>query len=1259
MGGFRVSIGNLKQVVFALVSCCALAVHAAAVSVDDPDKARTVAVRTENVKGDFPDKDAWAKARTAQPFLVAGNVDVKRHNAFSALHDDKALYVRARVNNPKVNEKEFPREGRPGFRGVHGNDCIEIFLGSPDDPAAKVHLAVDALGQRYSNPEITWRSKVERDDNGYTVFIAVPFDALGWTAPERGAAWKIKVGHESKTGLGNSMWPANFSPDFHSDQAWAFLYFGVENLLTDGGFEEMMEKRGRTWSFCPGGGKTPVVGAMEIVKSPLPDGGHAVRMTKTEAQPSWWPFLMYTPRLNLRKGRSYVASAWVRTDKPWVLRVYFHKNGVKMYIKALRIKQEASPDAMRYFEVPFVMPEEADTSYPGVRFANAETGSLTIDNFVVREAPSARNHEGEREGVSHPIHNLIELATRGRILPPALREPGLTEWPCEKLVYKDTATGATIWKMTRWPGYSRHHYANMLCWNANGALVKLLSNRSRNVLMASDGRRMFKLDVPDADYITKWCPVRPERLYAHEYRGDKRVFYMVDVVTKKKRYLPGVYGGRADMWVPHPDGKRLIIVDNSASPTAETSHGYVIDPDTGEVSKFDFGGVTHQVWFTKRKDYLIGFGYEGANKYFTKERHGQWLIGPDGTGLRKVADPKWGHCGYSPDGKEVAFHGVNLRVADVMTGKDRQVSSNSGGHATWMVTPEWFVSSTTGVLRCVGAKGQGFEYVLCHSRFQSPFGNFSGRERPCSSWDGTKVAYSSSMMGDWDFYNVISRLPGAPRQVRCRVQGAGVEIAWQPPQYHKETQGYFVYRATESGGPYRQVNGTPLPETRFTDPLPPGTSRAFYVVTSVEHCGLEGRYSEEACASADGAWQGPVRWYYEMEDCRPAPPLMESLDPSASNMYVMRMDREHGGKARLRVNTPAAREYVVWLRAKSDLGDCRVTLTHQDMRWVSPEIRCSKYEWKRLGVARLPKGETELALEVQGKRARLDALFLTDAGDDRPRDDLLWDVSPPARPSNVHAERVGLSHVELRWDPVKDVDVSHYDLYAGRKPGVAISQKRLVASPIESQYVDWGLHLATEYSYRVCAVDRRGNVSAPSEEIACRTLGAAPPIVVRGQVGAAREGLPAADSSIRKRLEETGALAVRAHRLAKSTPLSMELDVPSDGEYALWVKYGVIEGRGPVAIRIGEANQAMHVGGALNYIDRRAGVFVWEAAKAATGGSVQTRVLKLSKGRLSLALTTQGDSRFEVAEVMLTNDLGLLPDGIHCYRPGNPEWLKE
>ena len=54
-----------------------------------------------------------------------------------------------------------------------------------------------------------------------------------------------------------------------------------------------------------------------------------------------------------------------------------------------------------------------------------------------------------------------------------------------------------------------------------------------------------------------------------------------------------------------------------------------------------------------------------------------------------------------------------------------------------------------------------------------------------------------------------------------------------------------------------------------------------------------------------------------------------------------------------------------------------------------------------------------------------------------------------------------------------------------------------------------------------------------------------------------------------------------------------------------------------------------------------------------------TRVLKLSKGRLSLALTTQGDSRFEVAEVMLTNDLGLLPDGIHCYRPGNPEWLKE
>ena len=1265
------ALGAPVRIVLALL-CCALvgAGPAGAAPADGPDRARTVAVRTDAVKGDFPDAAAWAKARTAAPFLVAGNTDVARNNSVNVLYDDKALYVRARVNDPAVNKLKPLRQGRPGFSGVWNNDCVELFLGSPTDPKAKLHLAVDMLGQRYQNPKTAWRSTVNRDAKGYTVLFAVPFEAVGWGNPARGRAWKIKVGHESKTGLGNSMWPLNFSGGFHSEKAWALLYFGTDNLLSDGGFEKLgaggLKRRGGAWRFTHGYGKDANTGTAEVVRSPLPDGGHALRLHKTKAQPSWYPYLMYARHLPLAKGRSYVASAWVRTAKPWVLRVYFHKEGVRRHIKALRIKQRASPDKMRYFEVPFVMPEEADTSYPGVRFANAETGSLVVDNFVVREDPLSQAVAGAREGESHPVHNLLELAKRGRILPAYLRREGLKTYPSERLLFKDTATGATIWKLTRWPGESRHQYANMLCWNANAGLLKMFSTRARNLLLTSDGRRMYKLPVPDADWIAKWCPVDPARLYVQEYRGDKQVFYAYDVERNTKRYLPGVYPRRrTSLWVPHPDGKRLIIVDNSQSPTAETSHGYVINPDTGERVVFDFQGVTHQVWFTKRKDYLIYFGYESANKRYTAKRRGAWLINPDGTSLRKVYDPKWVHRDFSPDGKRVAFHGVGLRIVNVIDGGDEvQASSHSGGHCTWQTTPEWFVSSTQGVLRCVGAQGQGFDYVLCHSRFQSPLDNFGGRQRPCSSPDGTKVAYSSTMSGDWDFYNVVSRLPHPPRQVRCRVEGARVRLTWQPPKFHRETKGYFVYWSPESGGEYRQVNAAPVVETTFTDRLPRGATHAFYVVSSVERCGLEGRLSEEVCASPDGTWSGPVRRYFEMEDCRPVKPLMEFFDPAASRMYVMRMDRGNGGRARMRIRIPAARRYAVWLRLKADPDACAVTLRRQRQRLVAKGLKSAKYAWTRLGLLDLPQGGSDLDFEVSGKRSRLDALFITDAQGDRPKDSLLWDATPPAQPRGLRANKAGKSHIALSWQPVKDPDVAHYNVYASRKPAFRVSQKRLIASPIDPRYTDWGLRLGTKYHYKVCAVDRRGNRSEPSAELVAETTKAAPFVAVRKSLGPVRPGLPPKTSKSRKRLETMGAFAVRAHRLTKSTALSVDLDVPADGDYVLWVKYALIKRKGGSSIRLVADKQVGQVGWSLRYVAASysapsAAVFVWEPAQTGVGRYNHTRVFRLRKGRVAVAVSARSDSELEVAEVLLTNDLGLQPDGIHCWRPGNPKWLKE
>ena len=44
--------------------------------------------------------------------------------------------------------------------------------------------------------------------------------------------------------------------------------------------------------------------------------------------------------------------------------------------------------------------------------------------------------------------------------------------------------------------------------------------------------------------------------------------------------------------------------------------------------------------------------------------------------------------------------------------------------------------------------------------------------------------------------------------------------------------GYYVYRATQSGGPYTELNSVPQAQTTFVDSVP-GGSTYYYVVTAV------------------------------------------------------------------------------------------------------------------------------------------------------------------------------------------------------------------------------------------------------------------------------------------------------------------------------------------------------------------------------------------------------------------------------------------
>ena len=91
------------------------------------------------------------------------------------------------------------------------------------------------------------------------------------------------------------------------------------------------------------------------------------------------------------------------------------------------------------------------------------------------------------------------------------------------------------------------------------------------------------------------------------------------------------------------------------------------------------------------------------------------------------------------------------------------------------------------------------------------------------------------------------------------------------------------------------------------------------------------------------------------------------------------------------------------------------------------------------------------------------------------------DQTAPAVPGDLTGSSPGAGPVDLRWQEVSDDDVVGYNVY--RAPGT--EDFGLLAGPVAAAtYLDHGLVEPGEYRYRITAVDRVGNESDASAEIA-------------------------------------------------------------------------------------------------------------------------------------------------------------------------------
>src|SRR6266702_1124692 len=100
--------------------------------------------------------------------------------------------------------------------------------------------------------------------------------------------------------------------------------------------------------------------------------------------------------------------------------------------------------------------------------------------------------------------------------------------------------------------------------------------------------------------------------------------------------------------------------------------------------------------------------------------------------------------------------------------------------------------------------------------------------------------------------SVVSNATNSPAVIT--LSGTGVQmvshsatLSWTPST--SSVVGYYVYRGTQTGGPYAKLNDTPVSLTTYTDSAVQAGQTYFYVATSVDLSNVESAFSNESSAT--------------------------------------------------------------------------------------------------------------------------------------------------------------------------------------------------------------------------------------------------------------------------------------------------------------------------------------------------------------------------------------------------------------------------
>ncbi|MHC4716203.1 MAG: fibronectin type III domain-containing protein, partial [Planctomycetota bacterium] len=672
--------------------------------------------------------------------------------------------------------------------------------------------------------------------------------------------------------------------------------------------------------------------------------------------------------------------------------------------------------------------------------------------------------------------------------------------PAERLCFRDTATGAVIWRLTGLQsGASTVSDSARSLYNASGTHM-LIPGAPGGPQLWDLHARTFTT-IPFAG-VSRFSTTDPDILWCVEKtrRPTGLRFHRLNVRTGLDEIAAAIEFDPKQYRVSITEMGFSSGTDMIAVGLRETPHVFVFDPRVADLSR----RIRHLELPMRLKGMAISpdgkriffnrcYWYEtwqmdlATGRVSRAMRFGGSHAGSGG-GLRLGHDS--GLILAAPEGVVGSAAGDQVRIL---------LNYRSGWHTDYGHLSRnrlWYVANggggdMAGRIVMAGTRDPGA--VLQVALQNTSRNSWANNTVVKSSPDYTKLVWTSDIWG----YNAVcaayTRRPAPPERVSAARDATGVTVTWirssltgdPGRRAPAEVRGYHVYRSLD-GGPFLAATHRPVRGFRYRDEALEPKATARYVVAAVEHSGLEGTPSLEVAAAPPGSTP-TAALHVEAEQCLLYPAAREAFNGYAGSWRYVRirkqLETERGGIIVKDVTPQLGGAYVLWLRARTEGegGQWKVTLGRDVIGQAAVTGRA--WQWIRLEkpLKLVAKTRSRIRLASADDGLCLDKLILTtDAGYFPSRVDDRFTVAP--RPLRyLVAKQVTRSSVHLAWwNPAAEPDVDYYNVYVGRDRDFPPDQGHLIVSTKKLEALDWGLTPGAEYTYKVVAVNRRGLMSAPA-----------------------------------------------------------------------------------------------------------------------------------------------------------------------------------